>query len=267
MLFVLRQIPRFLFFIKELTFSCLVRFLGSSQAGDTLTWLWRRGQCMVGTQYSHVEPNGALSCFPCPMGGDCSAVAVTAAELVALPGWWAPPHQARRLKFYRCPLAQSCLPGSPAGPPTVCNNASKFADSVLCAECVRGAVRQDEWAGGQCVECPGATKSLLITLGCFCLAVILVALWMVTVQKANEEVAFQIHEGIVADSERDVVQVKTSACCGRALPQPFPIPSLSPFRSSTPRATWFVQNSRSLPISTLCLLPPHGCSGWRCLTW
>ena len=75
-------------------------------------------------------------------GASDRVASVTQDFIVALEGYWAP--ATGQLKFYRCPLAESCLPGS-NGSRSVC---AQGYTGLLCSGCDFGYFLQY----GVCVQ-------------------------------------------------------------------------------------------------------------------
>ena len=100
-----------------------------------------------------------------PTGANCSVTDITLADdVIAQPGFWAetntsasPGDSSASLTFYRCPLADACLPGV-NGSRVEC---APGYGSVACSVCLDGYFEQF----GRCVQCPatkGASVSVLL---------------------------------------------------------------------------------------------------------
>ena len=140
---------------------------GSGVPGNPQSWTWTVAECSSSEYAAVEEHSGALTCQGCPTGGNCSAAGVTLSTIPAQRGYWSPNSHVNissattsvTPRFYICPLKDSCLGGTILlnVTSTGCNNALGFSDSVLCAVCKDGYVRE----ALSCLECADVNRVLV----------------------------------------------------------------------------------------------------------
>ncbi len=137
-----------------------VQALVGGRAGPVTTVLWEYHRCSS-EEFAVLSSGDAVMCRPCPGGADCSTQSLSAVmtqrDIVAQAGYWASP-DSDGSRFYRCPLAESCLRGS-NGTRSRC--AVGYAH-VACSQCADGFFEQF----GTCVACPSSSGSSVgVTVG------------------------------------------------------------------------------------------------------
>ena len=74
---------------KAAAYTLQFRATLSGAAGDPTAASFSYVQCDSSHYADIYESDGAVTCLPCPVGGNCAAVDVTTvSDIVALPGWW-----------------------------------------------------------------------------------------------------------------------------------------------------------------------------------
>jgi hypothetical protein len=128
------------------TLQVRARLLGTNGTASVITWTYVR--CGA-DEFAVLRDGDAITCVPCPVGGDCrprdGAALVTQADVVARAGYWASA-SSDGSRFYRCPLPAACQPGQ-NGTRTTC---AKGYAGPACSLCVGGFFEQF----GKCVACP-----------------------------------------------------------------------------------------------------------------
>ena len=127
-------------------------------------------------QYAKLGTAGNLTCCACPPGGNCTLPGTQQHDIVPLRGWWFPsgrvlvpttgergdtdtcPMTGSDLKFYSCPMPDSCLGGNES---TQCNAALGYAPSLLCGTCKEGYVISKTG----CQKCPDQGLGLVLFFG------------------------------------------------------------------------------------------------------
>ena len=142
------------------SYTLQVRAVLFNTTGEASVVSWEYKRCAA-SEYAVLSNGDAIACLPCPEGGDCTPPNATAlvqqSDIVAQAGWWAS-STSDGLTYYRCPIAEACLQGSPSnGTRSAC---ARGYGHVACSLCVRGYFEQF----GKCVACPSSTGSSVAAL-------------------------------------------------------------------------------------------------------
>jgi hypothetical protein len=126
------------------------------RAGDVVSVLWEYRRCSS-DEYAELTNGDAVTCHPCPIGGDCAPAnpldIVQLKDVVSQAEWWASTESDGKL-FYRCPIPLACLPGAKSA--TGSSNATRRTEcaegyaGVLCSTCAADFFPQY----GTCSKCP-----------------------------------------------------------------------------------------------------------------
>jgi hypothetical protein len=136
------------------------------KAGDITTLIWEYLRCRD-TEFAVLTNGDAIECRACPEGGDCSSSDVSEVvqqrDIVAQAGWWAS-DASSGAKFYKCPIAEACLPGND----TRAQCALGYSH-VACSVCALGFFEQF----GKCAACPKTQATSFVALFGISVALIL----------------------------------------------------------------------------------------------
>jgi hypothetical protein len=137
--------------------------LGGGVSDDVATISWEYRRCRSDQFAVFTNGSDAVTCSPCPAGGDCSplfdGMIVTQSDIVARAGWWASASSDGR-RFYECASKSACLSPRAAVSDNATANVTRAMCApgyagVLCSSCARGYFPKYKL----CTPCPAKQSS------------------------------------------------------------------------------------------------------------
>jgi hypothetical protein len=229
------------------SYALLIRVRALGVAGNATLVRWRYVVCSQ-LEFSQLDAaDDSVTCMPCPEGGNCASAAtpprvVELRHVVSQRGWWAADSSDGR-KFYRCPVAGSCVPGNRTAHGTGSRSeCAKGYRGILCDVCADGYTRQLD----ECRACSasGATSiAVTAAIAVACLA----AAWLCyrVYGKVARFLPDDVSSLMIGVSALQIVAAASSA---------YDVPWPSSFQSFAARLQWLLLDV-VLTMQTDCSAP------------